>query len=166
MQLRETWSKPLDAGHLWVFVCRKIFDPTSARKWFKDPLNKPKVHPHGPWETVDGGRAQYLWAEDWRYEVGPCGDSVLQVCPQLPPCSRLHLRSPFPSILRMIGLILRAPSWNPSFVPEAPQTEAKFQCIWEQVFYVKTHTKVLGFIVLQLHFCIDRSSTCIRSDTS
>ena len=58
-QLRETWSKHLEAAQPWVFVCRKAFAPTSAQKWFKDPLNEPKAHPQGPWEIVDGGRAQY-----------------------------------------------------------------------------------------------------------
>ena len=35
-QLREPWSKHLEPGHSWVFVCRKAFDPTSAQEWFKD----------------------------------------------------------------------------------------------------------------------------------
>ena len=74
VQLRETWTKRLDARQSWVFVCRKAFDPTSAKEWFKDPANKPKVFPNGPWETADGGRAQYLWAVDGRYGAGPCDD--------------------------------------------------------------------------------------------
>jgi hypothetical protein len=73
-QLRQPWSKHLDPGQSWVFVCRKAFDHTSAQKWFKDPTNNTKVHPQGPWETVDGGRSQYLWAADGRYGAGPCDD--------------------------------------------------------------------------------------------
>lgn len=72
--LRETWSKHLGPGESWVFVLRKAFDPTSAQEWFKDPDNEPKVYPHGPWETVDGGRLQHLWAADGRYGAGPCED--------------------------------------------------------------------------------------------
>ena len=73
-QLREPWSKHLDPGQSWVFVCRKAFDPTSAQEWFKDPTNNTKVHPQGPWETVDGGRSQYLWAANGKYGEGPCDD--------------------------------------------------------------------------------------------
>jgi hypothetical protein len=73
-QLREPWSKHLEPGHAWVFVCRKAFDPTSAQEWFKDSKNTPKVHPQGPWETVDGGRSQCLWAADGIHGKGPCDD--------------------------------------------------------------------------------------------
>ena len=73
-QLREPWSKHLEPGHSWVFVCRKAFDPTSAQQWFKDPKNTPKVYPQGPWETVDGGRSQHLWAANGGHGAGPCDD--------------------------------------------------------------------------------------------
>ena len=73
-QLREPWSKHLDPGQSWVFVCRKSFDPTSALEWFQNPTNSTKVHPKGPWETVDGGRSQYLWAVNGKYGEGPCDD--------------------------------------------------------------------------------------------
>ena len=73
-QLREPWSKHLEPGHAWVFVCRQAFDPASAQEWFKDSKNTPKVHPQGPWETVDGGRSQYLWAADGIHGKGPCDD--------------------------------------------------------------------------------------------
>ena len=42
------------------------------------------------------------------------------------PPLRLHLRSPCPSMFRMIGSILRAPSWNLSFVPKAPAQASTF----------------------------------------
>ena len=74
VKLRETcnWTKSLDVRQSWVFVCRKAFDPTSAKKWFKD--NRVKVHPRGPWETVNGGRVQNKWPVDGGHGEGPCDD--------------------------------------------------------------------------------------------
>ena len=92
---------------------------------------------------------------------------------------RLHLRSPHWSIFRMIGLILGAPP---------PEFFSFLQCaaglreilsalttdIWKLTFlsfrnltfgntvtvsYVKTHTKMSGFINLKLHFCNKQLST-------
>ena len=41
--------------------------------------------------------------------------------------TRLHLRSPCPSVFRMIGLILRAPSWNLSCVPKDQKNQNYLQ---------------------------------------
>ena len=49
----------------------------------------------------------------------------------IPHSNRLHLRSPCSSIFRVIGLILRAPSWTSSFVSKAGFRK-KVSAIWNK----------------------------------